>query len=225
MNLIFADYVCDHKVHCFDHSDEDEEYCPSLKLGPNYNKKYPPMPGFATFGKDHYLSLNTNIHILDIISINQDPGQINVYIKITLTWFDDGVRFYYLKDDHHRNPISNIIEKSIWIPKIGFTYLDDEEKTTFRNLVVEKNSKPIISGNITDLYPNYFYEGSQNALHLLTYQMIGFLCHFKYLSYEYPFGQDTCSLYIYFKDNDNFLATFNVTSLGFNKLLNLSIFL
>ena len=183
-------------------------------MGENYNKNFPPLPNFLTFGHDHYLSLNTSIYILDIIGISLDPGVINIFIKIKLRWFDDNLKFSGLKDDHHRNAINETVEKTIWIPKLGFKYLKKKVEITYRSLTMEKKDGPIISMDIDKLYRKRFYEGSKNSIKLTIFQKMEFLCHFKTLSYEYPFGQDQCSLDIYYKNHDNLLATFNIKKLG-----------
>ena len=79
---------------------------------------------------------------------------------------------------------------------------------------MEKLSKHEIAGNLDELYDWKFYDGTQNSLKLEIFYMMGFLCHFKILSYEYPFGQDDCSLDIYLKNNDNLLVAFHVSELG-----------
>ena len=209
-----ADNVCDQKDDCLDHSDELGESCKKIWLGKNYNKNYPPVPKFQTFSTNHYLSIKTSIKILDIISVSQDPGKINFFMKLKFKWFDGNLKFKFLKDDDRRNPINATTEKTIWTPQIGFSYLYDDEKITFRSLVMEKQNKPEISENIDELYNWKFYDGTQNSLKLEIFYMMGFLCHFKILSYEYPFGQDECTLDIYFKNNDNLLVTFHVHKLG-----------
>ena len=172
------------------------------------------MPKFQTFSNNHYLTINTSLKILDIISVSQDPGKINFFIKLKFKWFDDNLKFSFLKDDDDRNPINATTEKTIWTPQIGFAYMYDDEKITFRSLSMEKLSKHEIAGNLDELYDWKFYDGTQNSLKLEIFYMMGFLCHFKILSYEYPFGQDDCSLDIYLKNNDNLLVAFHVSELG-----------
>ena len=209
-----AENVCDQKDDCLDHSDELGESCKKIWLGKNYNKNYPPMPKFQNSSTDHYLSINTSIKILDIISVSQDPGKINFFIKLKFKWFDGNLKFSFLKDDDRRNPINATTEKTIWTPEIGFQYLHDDEKITFRSLLMQKLNTQEISENIDQLYSFRFYDGRQNSLKLEIFYKMSFLCHFKILSYEYPFGQDDCSLDIYFKDNNNLLVAFHVYELG-----------
>ena len=110
--------------------------------------------------------------------------------------------------------INATTEKTIWTPEIGFQYLHDDEKITFRSLLMQKVNTQEISENIDQLYSFKFYDGRQNSLKLEIFYKMSFLCHFKILSYEYPFGQDDCSLDIYFKDNNNLLVAFHVYELG-----------
>ena len=151
---------------------------------------------------------------MDIISISQDPGVVNIFIKIKLKWFDDNLKFSFLKNDHQLNPINETVEKTIWIPKLGFLYLNEKEEITYRILSVERKHKPIISTDIDKLYEIKFYAGSHNNIKLDIFQKMEFLCHFKTLSYEYPFGQDECSVDIFYKNHDNLLASFDVYKLG-----------
>ena len=72
-----------------------------------------------------------------------------------------------------------------------------------------------MSGDINETNPVEEYRGSQNTIKLDIYQTIGFKCHFPNKD-QYPFGIDKCSLYIYYQNNDNLLATFNPVQLGTN---------
>ena len=207
-----ADQMCDGMVHCSDKSDED--ICDQIIIPENYQKNNPPMPYFVNNIYMHYLSLNTSIHILDIIDITQNPGMVTVFMRLQFEWYDDFLTYTFLKDDEYLNPINKTMEQNIWTPNIGYAYLKDQT-IDFRSLVIRKLNKPILSGDVNETSPTEKYKGSKNAIKLDIYQTIRFRCHFPNKD-QYPFGVDKCSLYIYYQNNDNLLATFNPVQLGTN---------
>ena len=208
MTCILLDYVCDKQFHCSDKSDENN--CEQVILSKNNHKNHPPIPKFGFFHdhvQAHYLSLDTRIHIVDIIDISQDPGLVTIFLKLQLEWYDDDLNYSFLKDNHFMNPINKTVAEKIWIPTFAYSFLD-KQHITFRSLVIKKMNKPRLSGDVDVLNPIELYDGSKNTLKLLIYQTVSFKCHFGRID-RYPFGEDKCSLYMYYDDHDNVLATFH----------------
>ena len=204
--FILLDYVCDKQFHCSDKSDENN--CEQVIISENNHKNHPPIPNFYYYNLHaHYLSLDTRIHIVDIIDISQDPGLVTIFLKLQLEWYDDDLIYSFLKDNHFMNPINKTVGEKIWIPTFGYSYLD-KQHIDFRSLVIKKLNKPRLSGDIDVLNPIELYDGSKNTLKLLIYETVTFMCHFGRID-RYPFGEDKCSLHIYYNDHDNVLATFH----------------
>ena len=209
-SCISSDQVCDSVMNCHDNS--DERACQKVLLSKNYNKDNPPRSQALKKVTDHYFKIETWIEITEIINVNQELGEMSIFLKLRFMWFDDNLKFQFLGDDFKQNVLNSSTESLIWIPVTDYMYLI-EKRVALRRLTIRKNTRPSLSGDVNSLQPWEVYEGSENYLRLTTYERIKVLCSFDKIS-EYPFGVDDCEFDLYLNDNDNRLATFEPIHLG-----------
>ena len=213
-SCISSDLVCDSVLNCQD--DSDERGCHKVILSKNYNKDNPPRPKHLKKVTDHYFSIKTRIEIPEIINVNQERGEMSIFIKLTFIWFDDNLKFQFLGDDLKQNVLNKSTENLIWIPVTDYMNLI-EKRVALRRLTIRKITRPRLSEDVTSLQPWEQYEGSENYLRLTTYERIKVLCAFDKIS-DYPFGVDDCEFDLYLNDNDNRLATFEPIHLGMTSI-------
>ena len=209
-SCIPSDQVCDSVMNCHDNS--DERACQKVLLSENYNKDNPPRSQNLKKVTDHYFKIETRIEITEIINVNQELGEMSIFLKLRFMWFDDNLKFQFLGDDFKQNVLNSSTENLIWIPVTDYMYLI-EKRVALRRLTIRKKTRPSLSGDVSSLQPWEVYEGSENYLRLTTYERIKVLCSFDKIS-EYPFGVDDCEFDLYLNDNDNRLATFEPIHLG-----------
>ena len=209
-SCISSDLVCDSVMDCQD--DSDERSCQKVLLSKNYNKDNPPRPKNRTQVTDHYFKIATEIKITEIISVNQELGEMSIFLKLRFKWFDNNLKFQFLGDDFKQNVLNKSTENLIWIPVTDYMYLIDKNEA-LRRLTIGKITKPKLSENVKAHQPMEVYEGSENLLQLTTYERIKLMCSFDKIKY-YPFGVDSCEFDLYLNDNDNRLATFEPIHLG-----------
>ena len=157
--------VCDDLAHCEDNS--DEQNCDRVLIGKNYEKHHPPIPNCICHFDDlkkHYLKVYTNITILDIIDISQDPGMVKIFMRLTLEWYDDHLNYSFLNDETYLNTINSTTEKNMWVPSIGFTYDESQQNIEYRSLKIVKKDRPILTGDISEISPL----GKLSKINLLT---------------------------------------------------------
>ena len=213
-SCISSDLVCDSVLNCQD--DSDERGCHKVILSKNYNKDNPPRPKDLKKVTDHYFSIKTRIEIPEIINVNQERGEMSIFVKLTFIWFDDNLKFQFLGEDLKQNVLNKSTESLIWIPVTDYMYLI-EKRVALRRLSIRKISRPRLSEDVNTLQPREEYEGSENYLRLTTYERIKVLCAFDKIS-DYPFGVDDCEFDLYLNDNDNRLATFEPIHLGITSI-------
>ena len=212
---ISSDLVCDSVLNCPD--DSDERGCHKVILSKNYNKDNPPRPKGLKKVTDHYFSIKTKINIPEIINVNQERGEMSIFIKLRFLWFDDNLKFQFLGDDLRLNVLNKSTENLIWTPVTDYMYLI-EKRVALRRLTIRKITRPSLSDDVSTLQPREVYQGSENSLRLTTYERIKVLCAFDKIS-DYPFGVDDCEFDLYLNDNDNILATFEPIHLSIHLYL------
>ena len=200
--------VCDTVQNCEDNS--DEKNCSKIIFDRNYDKNTPPRPdSFIVNVKDHhhYLKIETRIEIIELISVSQNLGEMSLFLKLTLNWYDSKLNSFFLDDDYNNNDINNNVENKLWTPTIDYMYLKKRRKV-FRQLSIQKLSEPKMFGEIHIHQPSELYEGSENSIRLEIYHRVDILCMFNQIK-DYPFGDDSCYINIYLDGNDNKWATFD----------------
>ena len=198
-----SEYVCDSVQTCEDNS--DERWCHKVIFSKNYNKDTPARSDESQVNP-HYHEINTRIKIIDIVWVNQELGEMSLFIKLDFFWYDNSLKFFFLGDQSN-NDLNETLEKQIWTPVIDYMYLKNKREV-FKKLWIQKLKKPKRSGEIDILQPLELYEGSENSICLEIYERIDVLCSFDRIK-DYPFGDDTCIIDIYLNGKDNNHATFH----------------
>ena len=208
-NCFPSEFVCNRFKNCEDHS--DEKYC-NMQLPENYDRDYPsPQEGLKNV-TSKYLNISTQIKIGDIISVDPVKGEITIFVRKNLGWFDRKLRFLFLNNARNKNFINKTNEQRIWIPRTDYMYLKSKREA-FRRLTIKRMEEPHLSGDIDVLQPMEIYEGSKNRLELATFEKITFLCTFVNIK-NYPFGIDKCEVDLYLDNTDNFDSTLDPVYLG-----------
>lgn len=204
-------FVCDTVQNCEDNS--DERNCSKIIFDENYDKDTPPRPHSFLQVQDHrhYLKIETRIEIIELISASQNLGEMSLFLKMRLNWYDTKLNYFFL-GDFDNNDINDYMEKKLWTPTLDYMYLKNRRKV-FRQLSIEKLSEPKMFGEINIPQPSELYEGSKNRIRLEIYERVDILCNFDQIK-DYPFGDDSCYFDIYFDGNDNKWATFDPVTLG-----------
>jgi len=203
------EYVCDSAQTCEDNG--DERGCHKVIFSKNYNKDTPARSDESQVNP-HYHEINTRIKIIDIVWVNQELGEMSLFIKLDFFWYDNSLKFFFLGDQSN-NDLNETLEKQIWTPVIDYMYLKNKREV-FKKLWIQKLKKPERSGEIDILQPLELYEGSENSICLEIYERIDVLCSFDRIK-DYPFGDDTCIIDIYLNGKDNNHATFHPVTMNF----------
>ena len=108
-----SEFVCDGTLHC--ESGEDEDFCEMIKVPKYYNKYDPPKQVYV------------NISIVDILTINEDDSSFDLHFHMKMKWFDEQLKFEFLKVDGYANIVSKEQKSQIWIPNIDFAFLEKQK--------------------------------------------------------------------------------------------------
>ena len=187
---IDSELVCNNLHDCEDKS--DEENCSLVMLPPHYKKYRPPVS--ATFT------------LIDIIDINEEEFAIDIYFSLLLKWFDENLKFSFLKRITAKNSLSTEISDMIWLPKIDFKKVNKKIDSSDTQISISRNGEPALSGENDLLHPREVYEGRENPLNLNIEERFKFSCSFDNIK-NFPFGQQTCALSVFIKGTDNNLTT------------------
>ena len=187
---IDSELVCNNLHDCEDKS--DEENCSLVMLPPHYKKYRPPVS--ATFT------------LIDIIDINEEEFAIDICFSLLLKWFDENLKFSFLKRITAKNSLSPDISDKIWLPKIDFKKVNKKIDSSDTQISISRNGEPALSGENDLLHPREVYEGRENPLNLNIEERFKFSCSFDNIK-NFPFGQQTCALSVFIKGTDNNLTT------------------
>ena len=187
--------VCDSSPDCQDRSDEAD--CSLLVTPPaSYNRELPPAPSYQP------LQLNLSFSVLKIFEISQEKSYFDLLYQLEVTWYDQNVRFQFLKTDPTANTLS---EKSprIWLPELKFDFVESEVLTGPEILYVQrKEAEPKVPGNLEDLNPAELYEGTLNPLNLNLSSRTKFSCSFDQIK-DFPHDRQNCSVFLYLAGKDS----------------------
>ena len=165
---------CDSIGHCEDVSDEKQ--CKLVNIDKNkYLKDRPPTP----LNTDKF-QVNVSINIRSVLDIQEVGMVLKLLFNLDLSWFDNRLQFYNLKDDDNMNTLSKIDQETVWTPTVLF---DNTEKQLTSQNDEKSFAKVIKLGNSTRSGSTYdedidIFEGKENLLLLSRSYDIEFICEY-----------------------------------------------
>ena len=113
-----------------------------------------------------------------------------------LTWRDNRLTFYNLKDDMRSNVVGADVAKSLWTPSLKFpdavgdVYIGYDQNSY---LLVERQGQGTTIG-VEETEEGIKYDGSENPISLVQELQFKHNCQFDLL--YYPFDVQTCTLQV-----------------------------
>ena len=120
-----------------------------------------------------------------------------ILLGATLTWRDNRLTFYNLKDNMRSNVVGTDVAKLLWTPSLKFpnavgdVYISYSENSY---LLVERQGKGMTIG-VEETEEGIQYEGSDNSIQLVQELQFKHNCQFNLL--YYPFDIQTCTLQVH----------------------------
>ena len=165
---------CDSIGDCEDVSDEKQ--CKLVSMDKNkYLKDRPPTPIFT----DKF-QVNVSIDIRSVLDIQEVKMVLKLLFILDLSWFDNRLQFYNLKDDDNMNTLTYEDQEKVWTPTVLFD--NTEKQLTSQNdeksfAKVTKLGNSTRSGNTYDENINIFV-GKENLIRLSRSYDIEFICEY-----------------------------------------------
>ena len=114
---ISSELVCDNVAHCSNNQDETD--CHILRIPEYYDTSLPPFDvRKAENGETElkYAEVSVAFTVLDILDVNEQNSEFEIYFMIQLSWNDFKLEFEFLKDVEDKNLIKNVTR--IWTPNL-----------------------------------------------------------------------------------------------------------
>ena len=148
--------------------------------------------------------INTSVTIGRFLDIDDSELTFTLLFTVRLEWFDDNLKFLFLKDYMMENIVNEDMKKQIWNPEVMVLVPDPRYQHKISEyLTVRKEGEPKLSHDNDKLFFNETYHGSQNSFVKDTYIQSKFICSFNKIQ-SYPFGVQTCTINIFLKGSDEF---------------------
>ena len=142
----------------------------------------------------------TSVTILRLIDIDDSELTFTLLFRIRLEWYDDDVKFLFLKDLMKENIVNEEIQTSIWNPEIKvLVAVPGSQNIISEYFSVRKEGKPKLSNDNDHYTMNETYDGDQNSFVKEFFIQSKFVCTFDKIE-TYPFGVQTCGFGISLKD-------------------------
>ena len=127
---------CNMEKDCSDES--DEQNCNIVTLAQGYNRKTPPatrsgQPGNHSGPTKASVEVVVEATVFQISRLNEKTGTMNLGITLDTFWFDNRVRYNFLKDDPIMNNIPTLASSTefvVWTPTLVFLNTDGALATT-----------------------------------------------------------------------------------------------
>ena len=185
---IDMDNVCDQFHDCNDKSDEMPKVCKVLQdVSDTYIASQPPA------SKTETLEVQVDFEIIRILEIKELEETFSIKFELSLTWFDERLTFWNLRNLTERNVLVKQDIQAIWMPQFQFTNTDHHGMLN--------NEDPRISvarlggaerTPIEDLKDSLLYRGNRNPIILKKIQSQSFICEFALR--VYPFDTQNCTV-------------------------------
>ena len=149
-NCIDSELVCDQNQHCNDNTDENN--CNLVETNKFYNKRTAPSERIKKWRDISFTKSKVvlNIFIYYVMEIDQDEASWTLLFSNTASWKDFRLHYKFLKTNMQNKVVLN--QSDIWIPNIKYAITHSQE-TVSKNLYIQKEGKPTLSGGFNELHP------------------------------------------------------------------------
>ena len=177
-----------------DKSDENE--CNIIIIdGSSYRKEQPP----AHPNENQHLNIRISFDIFKISKFLEVGNSFNIKFLISITWYDNRIKFADLKDNIFKNVIGSNFKQLLWTPPLIFNNSEDTTMLSINrdadqpivNMFVEKEGHFEVA-DPSHLHEAYFYKGFENPLVLSTEYNLVLHCNYKLQ--DYPFDTQVCNI-------------------------------
>ncbi len=176
----------------------DEIACDIFKTDEAYLKDVPPPPPVQS----SYLSpINISVDILSVLGIYEVRGLVRLQLQLDLSWFDERLTMFNLKDSNNLNTLTLEERRKIWIPQVVFFNTVDklESENDNKAFVVIRREGSFVRSDKSIIENAYIYQGKENPLIISRSYTSEFLCDFNMA--VYPFDTQICSVIVIMKGN------------------------
>ena len=119
-----SEYVCDGANHC--DGGEDEQNCQLIEIPRSYDRMIPPS------------NVTVDFNIEKLLGINDHDATFDVYFSVKITWFDNKLKFNYLRNNENVNIVPENERNYIWVPNFDFAYIRQSFSEKAEKLFIEQ---------------------------------------------------------------------------------------
>ena len=153
------------------------------------------------------------VTIIQLIEINEADSTFDLFFKIQLKWYDNNIRYSFIKKNPDLNKINSNLTGQIWRPNIKFYLVSKSKDADFEdNILVWRQSEPTLvykddesKEKNVGLTTDEIYDGATNQLELKMEKRKLFTCSFDEIS-NYPFGEQMCQFSFFIEGSSNQLT-------------------
>ena len=187
---------CDQVFDCDDQSDEKD--CQIVLLSDSYKRSVPPLTRLKTGGSKNFspVKVRVNLTVMDVLAIREMKNEIQINLRMNITWTEVRATFKNLKQRTMLNTLPEELKKTIWIPSIFYTNLNDhfsytniKDNMKHSNIIVNREGKGELSG-LGTLDETLMFQGIENPLTMSLHDTKTFGCMFQ-LQW-FPFDIQVC---------------------------------
>ncbi len=180
----------------------------------------PPPPPKVRRGGGHQSSsgktpVSISVDLLSILEIMEVDGTIAIQLEASLSWRDERLTMYNLKERTDLNTLTTRERNLLWIPEVVFSNTEDKLETMNDNKAYMTISRlgGFRRSRTTELENAYAYRGRDNPLRISRVYSSRFLCEFH--MEVYPFDSQECQVVFAMKGNTGEFVELAVDSLQY----------
>ena len=105
-----------------------------------------------------------NVSIMELLEVSQEKSTFTVFFWIKLEWKNSKLAFKFLHDNFQLNNVNTMTNLSIWIPKLRYYHIYDDQMITLKSTnYIKRGLSQNSSLSSNQLRPTELYEGSENT--------------------------------------------------------------
>ena len=188
-----SERVCDDFSDCDDGT--DERNCTFVHIPSQFLDTEKPPREYKN-GKIQPIVLNATFHVLEIFEINDVDSMFDLHFILKIQWFQQTLRFEFLKKNEFDNFLYKTSKENIWTPTVEFSDVKEEislsglSRNENDDVIVLRKGEPQLD---SDLQGKEVYSGKENPLKIFIARRKEFSCSFDKIK-NFPFGKQKCSV-------------------------------